>query len=409
MVDSPPTRGGAIGQAPRRPIATARCSCRICIWERAVARPHLILDMLRHIEADTIYLVGDIIDGWRLRSGWYWPQAHNDVIQKLLRKVRRGARMVFVPGNHDEFARQFFGLTFGGIEIKRQAIHAAADGKRYLVIARRRVRRGRAPLEVARLLRRLGLRLRAVRQHAFQRRAPGARPALLVVLGLGQAQGQERGQFHRLVRDANSPAKPGGAASTASSAAISITRPSARSTASPMSTPAISSNPARSWSNTSTAGSRSCAGGAAARPCRTRTARPGGRARSGGGGSGLMRILIATDAWRPQVNGVVSTLERMTPGGGRIRREVRIPDAPGHVDRAAADLSRKFALALTAPGRDRPADRGGRARPYPHRHRGADRLAGAAPLPERKARLHHELSHPLSGIHSARAPASPKR
>ena len=94
---------------------------------------HLILDMLRHVEAETIYLVGDIIDGWRLRSGWYWPQAHNDVMQKLLRKVRRGARMVFVPGNHDEFARQFFGLTFGGIEIKRQAVHTAADGKRYLI------------------------------------------------------------------------------------------------------------------------------------------------------------------------------------------------------------------------------------------------------------------------------------
>jgi UDP-2,3-diacylglucosamine pyrophosphatase LpxH len=94
---------------------------------------HLILDMLRHVEADTIYLVGDIIDGWRLRSGWYWPQAHNDVVQKLLRKVRRGARMVFVPGNHDEFARQFFGLTFGGIEIKRRMIHSAADGKRYLI------------------------------------------------------------------------------------------------------------------------------------------------------------------------------------------------------------------------------------------------------------------------------------
>ncbi|MBV8106632.1 MAG: UDP-2,3-diacylglucosamine diphosphatase [Hyphomicrobiales bacterium] len=95
---------------------------------------YLILDMLRYVDADTIYLVGDIIDGWRLRSGWYWPQAHNDVVQKLLRKVRRGARMVFVPGNHDEFARQFFGLTFGGIEIKRQTIHTAANGKRYLII-----------------------------------------------------------------------------------------------------------------------------------------------------------------------------------------------------------------------------------------------------------------------------------
>jgi len=94
----------------------------------------LILDFLRHNDADTIFLVGDILDGWRLRSGWYWPQTHNDVVQKLLRKVRHGARMIFVPGNHDEFARQFVGLTFGGIEIVRKAIHVAADGKSYLVM-----------------------------------------------------------------------------------------------------------------------------------------------------------------------------------------------------------------------------------------------------------------------------------
>ena len=94
----------------------------------------LVLDFLRHNDADTIFLVGDIIDGWRLRSGWYWPQAHNDVVQKLLRKVRHGARMIFVPGNHDEFARQFVGLSFGGIEIVRNTIHVAADGKRYLVM-----------------------------------------------------------------------------------------------------------------------------------------------------------------------------------------------------------------------------------------------------------------------------------
>jgi len=95
---------------------------------------HLILDFLRHNDADAFYLVGDIIDGWRMRASFYWPQAHNDVIQKLLRKVRRGARMVFVPGNHDEFARQFVGLTFGGVEIARHAKYVAADGKRYLVM-----------------------------------------------------------------------------------------------------------------------------------------------------------------------------------------------------------------------------------------------------------------------------------
>ena len=94
----------------------------------------LVLDFLKHNDADTIYLVGDIIDGWRMRSSFYWPQQHNDVIQKLLRKVRRGARMVFIPGNHDEFARQFVGLTFGGIEIARNAMHTTADGKRYLIM-----------------------------------------------------------------------------------------------------------------------------------------------------------------------------------------------------------------------------------------------------------------------------------
>ena len=98
------------------------------------SQAELLLDFLRANDADVYYLVGDIIDGWRLKSGWHWPQAHNDVIQKLLRKVRRGARMVFIPGNHDEFARQFVGLTFGGVEIRRNAVHLAADGRKYLVM-----------------------------------------------------------------------------------------------------------------------------------------------------------------------------------------------------------------------------------------------------------------------------------
>ena len=93
----------------------------------------LILDFLRHNDADTFYLVGDIIDGWRMRASFYWPQSHNDVVQKLLRKVRRGAKMIFVPGNHDEFARQFIGLTFGGIEIQRNSKYTTADGRCFLV------------------------------------------------------------------------------------------------------------------------------------------------------------------------------------------------------------------------------------------------------------------------------------
>jgi UDP-2,3-diacylglucosamine pyrophosphatase LpxH len=93
----------------------------------------LIIDFLKHNDADTIYLVGDIIDGWKLKSGWYWPQGHNDVVQKLLRKVRKGARMVYIPGNHDEFAREYVGMTFGGVEVMRTAIHSTADGRQFFV------------------------------------------------------------------------------------------------------------------------------------------------------------------------------------------------------------------------------------------------------------------------------------
>jgi UDP-2,3-diacylglucosamine pyrophosphatase LpxH len=94
----------------------------------------LLLDFLRHHDADTIYLVGDIVDGWRLKNGWYWPQSHNDVVQKLLRKARKGARVIYVPGNHDEFARDYAGMVFGGVEVTETDIHETADGKKMLVI-----------------------------------------------------------------------------------------------------------------------------------------------------------------------------------------------------------------------------------------------------------------------------------
>lgn len=94
----------------------------------------LLLDFLKHIEAETIYLVGDIIDGWRLKSAWYWPQAHNDVIQKLLRRVRKGCRIIYIPGNHDEFLRDFVGQNFGGVELHEEIIHETADGKKLLIL-----------------------------------------------------------------------------------------------------------------------------------------------------------------------------------------------------------------------------------------------------------------------------------
>ena len=92
-----------------------------------------LLDFLRDLDCETLYLVGDIIDGWQLRRSWYWPQAHNDVVQKLLRKARKGTRVIFVPGNHDEFARKYVAHNFGGVDVMDECLHVTADGKRLWV------------------------------------------------------------------------------------------------------------------------------------------------------------------------------------------------------------------------------------------------------------------------------------
>ena len=88
-----------------------------------------LLDFLRDVECETLYLVGDIIDGWQLRRTWYWPQSHNDVVQKILRKARKGTRVVFVPGNHDEFARRYVEHNFGGVDVVDDCLHRTADGR----------------------------------------------------------------------------------------------------------------------------------------------------------------------------------------------------------------------------------------------------------------------------------------
>jgi len=93
-----------------------------------------LLDFLRHNESDELFLVGDIIDGWALRSRFYWPQSHNDVIQKVLRKARKGTRVRFIPGNHDEAARQFCGLNFGDVGICADAEYQLLDGRRLWVV-----------------------------------------------------------------------------------------------------------------------------------------------------------------------------------------------------------------------------------------------------------------------------------
>jgi UDP-2,3-diacylglucosamine pyrophosphatase LpxH len=93
-----------------------------------------LLEFLKYNDSEYLYLVGDIIDGWRLTKKWYWPQSHNDVIQKILRKARKGTKVFYIPGNHDEGSRSFIGLTFGDIKIRNQAFHLTAKEKKLWVV-----------------------------------------------------------------------------------------------------------------------------------------------------------------------------------------------------------------------------------------------------------------------------------
>lgn len=96
-------------------------------------RAALLADFLEKYDCDQLYLVGDIFDGWQIQRSWHWPNAHNHVVQCILKKAQRGTRVVFIPGNHDEVMRRFPGIHFGGIEVKSQDDFTAADGTRYLV------------------------------------------------------------------------------------------------------------------------------------------------------------------------------------------------------------------------------------------------------------------------------------
>jgi len=94
----------------------------------------MLIDFLDSTDSDAMYLVGDIIDGWRLKKSWYWPALHNDIVWRVMKRAKRGTRVIYIPGNHDEMFRQFAGMTFGGIEIRRKAIHHTADGRKLLVL-----------------------------------------------------------------------------------------------------------------------------------------------------------------------------------------------------------------------------------------------------------------------------------
>ena len=94
----------------------------------------MLIDFLDSTDSETMYLVGDIIDGWRMKKKFYWPAAHNDIVWRVMKRAKRGTRVVYIPGNHDEMFRQFAGMNFGGVEIVREAIHETADGRKLLVL-----------------------------------------------------------------------------------------------------------------------------------------------------------------------------------------------------------------------------------------------------------------------------------
>jgi UDP-2,3-diacylglucosamine pyrophosphatase LpxH len=94
----------------------------------------LLLDFLKSVDCETLYLVGDIVDGWQLRKGWYWPPRHNDIVRCILKKAKHGTRVIYVPGNHDEAFRGYTGINLGGVELMHEAIHHTADGRKLLIL-----------------------------------------------------------------------------------------------------------------------------------------------------------------------------------------------------------------------------------------------------------------------------------
>ena len=96
-------------------------------------RAEAILAFLDGVTCEKLYLLGDIVDGWRLQRRWYWPAAHAEVLERLLDLARDGVEVVYIPGNHDAFARGYCGLTAAGVTIREEDVHVAADGRRYLL------------------------------------------------------------------------------------------------------------------------------------------------------------------------------------------------------------------------------------------------------------------------------------
>ena len=97
------------------------------------SKSSMLLEFLDQTDSEYLFLVGDIIDGWRMRKKMYWHQEHNDVVQKVLKKAKNGTKVTLIPGNHDEILKDFTNFSFGDIFIKDEDRHTLADGRKVLI------------------------------------------------------------------------------------------------------------------------------------------------------------------------------------------------------------------------------------------------------------------------------------
>ena len=126
-----------------RPIISCRTSLTVNVRSIFISDVHLgtrgcqadrLLDFLRDYESEHLYLIGDIIDFWSMNRGIHWTPAQNTVVQKILRRARHGQKVMLIPGNHDEAMREYDGVSFGDILVRREYIHVTADGRRFLLL-----------------------------------------------------------------------------------------------------------------------------------------------------------------------------------------------------------------------------------------------------------------------------------
>jgi len=98
------------------------------------AKADFLSEFLKYNHCEKLYLVGDIIDGWRLRKRIFWLQAHTNVIRRILTKAKRGTEVIFVTGNHDDFLRRYSGVDFGNIKLTDEAVHLCTNGDKLMVV-----------------------------------------------------------------------------------------------------------------------------------------------------------------------------------------------------------------------------------------------------------------------------------